>query len=276
MQVPLMTVPELLGISRCAPLRTSCRDWAKACSVELFGPPAGFEEAFRCANKAEDSSWARRLSCMTMLHVLGAPDFKPVLVHVVEDHVHWLLVHALTKRWTGNMIHGSFQVSGAQACAQLVEALRPRCKLPHVLLDVIFPARSQVPVILQPLHCAILLSSTALVRMLLSVAKHRGTISHYTAADGSQQTSVSALLLAVLFADQDVVDILRGHGACSNSIDAMATMRLQTAFLWSELEERFINLNLDDEAQKLANQATELRRQAAEQAAAFNNAAPDA
>lgn len=208
---------------------------------------------------------------MALLDVLGAPDFKPLPLDVVEDHVHWLLSHEWTKRWAGNMLQSSFRISGADRLANLTAALRPRCKLAGVVLDVIFQLRSQVLVALQPVHCAVLLTSASLVRKLLSVAKNLGTLSDYTtdshSTEGQHHTTVSPLFLAVLFADQYVVDVLRCHGACFNGVDALATMRLQAVFLWADLEERLNHLQLGAEAEKLAQKVDELRRQAAEQVA---------
>jgi len=279
LHVPLMSVPTLLGISRCMQLRAVCRDWVAACSANIFAPPAGFEEVFRSCPAGD--VWARRLACMTMIHVLGAPDFEPRPLAIVEDDVHWLLAHKGTKKWTGKMLQSSFRISGAENIAKFTTALQPKCKLPGVVLDVIFQLRSQVRVQLQPVHCAVLLSSPALVRKLLSIAKHLGTLNDYTHAEsssteGPHHTTVSPLFLAVLFANQDVVDVLKSYGACLNCVDAMATVRLQVAFLWADLEERLLHLHLDAEAEKLGKEVDELRRQATEQAPDVDNVVIDA
>jgi len=276
LQMPLMSVPTLLGISRCVHLRVVCRDWAAACSANIFAPPAGFEEVF--SRKFPDGDvWARRLACMTMMHVLGVPDFQQQPLAVVEDDVHWLLAHQGTKKWTGKMLQSSFRISGADHLAKFTAALQPKCKLPVVVLDVIFQLRSQVRLQLQPLHCAVLMSSPILVRKLLSISKHLGTLSDDTTESSSTtpaDSTISPLFLAVLFANQDVVDILKSYGACLNCVDAMATVRLQVAFLWADLEERLLHLKLDAEAEKLGKDVDELRRRAAAQAADVDDALP--
>lgn len=272
MHVPLISVPAMLGISRCTSLRVACRDWAAACSVNSFGPPAGFEEVFDCFTKDESG---RKLSCMAILHALGAPDFRLVPLHVAEDHVHWLFAHERTKMWMANMLQASFRVHGVGCLAKLTQALRPRCKLPGEVLDAIFQGRSQASVAFEPLHYAILLSSSSLVRLLLSIATHLGACNRYIAGEGLHHTTVSPLLLAVLFADQDVVDVLRSHGVCLNRADAMAAMRLQAALLWADLEKRFTHLNLDVEAEKLAQEVDELRRRAPDQPADLDATAID-
>jgi len=278
LHMPLLSVPTLLGISRCVHLRVACRDWAAACSANIFAPPAGFEEVFSRRNPDGDV-WARRLACMTMIHVLGAPNFHQRPLAVVEDDVHWLLAHQGTKKWTGKMLQSSFRISGAENIAKFTASLQPKCKLPGVVLDVIFQLRSQVRLQLQPLHCAALLSSPSLVRKLLSISKHLGTLSDYTTESSSTEPShstISPLFLAVLFANQDVVDILKSYGACLNCVDAMATVRLQVAFLWADLEERLLHLKLDAEAEKLGKEVDELRRQATAQATDLDNAVQNA
>jgi hypothetical protein len=227
----------------------------------VYEPPTGFEEAFK---SCPEGIWARRLSCIAMLSALGAPEFKPKPLEVVEDDVHWLIMHMWTKRFLKEMLVSTFSVDGVERLGALTAALRPRCKLPHVVLDVIFQLRSRVPVALRPLHCAVLLCSCSVVKKLLRISEAYSALKDYTTDDPLHRT-VSPLFLAVLFADQAVVDTLRCHGACLNRVDAMATMRLQVAFLWADVEERLLQLQLGAEAEKLAKMADELRQQAARQ-----------
>lgn len=259
LDVPLIRVPNLLGISRCTQLQVTCRDWAVACSADVFGPPVGFEEVL--SGCPGENVWARRIACVAMLHVLGAPDFGPRPEAIAEDDVHWLLTQDWTKELASKMLQSSFSISGPAALAKLTAALRPRCKLPSVVLGVIFHPRSQVHVALQPVHCAVLLSAPTLLRKLLSVAKHSGTLSDYTVA-GLHHTTVSPLLLAAFFSDQEVVDVLKEYGVCLNRVDAIATRRLQIAFLWADLESRLIALQLGAEAEELAKMMDELRQEA--------------
>lgn len=206
---------------------------------------------------------------MAMFDVLGVPNFAPKPLDVLEDHVHWLLAHEQTKKWIPYMLRGSFQVSDADSLAKMAATLRPRCKLPDLALDVIFQLRSQVLVALQPVHCAVLLSSSSVVRKLLMVAKRLDALSRYCTEE--DHTSVSPLLLAVLFADQDVVNVLRCHGACFNRVDAIAATRLQVAHMWADLQERLSYLQLDTEAEQLGKMVHELRWPAAEQAAGLDD-----
>jgi hypothetical protein len=191
----------------------------------------------------------------------------------VEDEVHWLLAHEQTKKWIRHMLRGSFKITGADNLAKMAATLRPRCKLPDVALDVIFQLRSQVHVALQPVHCAVLLSSSSVVRKLLIVAKRLDALSCYSTEE--DYISVSPLLLAVLFADQDVVNALRSHGACFNRVDAIAATRLQVAHLWADLQERLSHLQLDAEAEQLTKMVDELWWPPAEQAPGLDDVVTD-
>jgi len=258
LHVPLMSVPKMLGMSRCTQLRVTCRDWSEACSTDVFDPPAGFREVFKSC--PADDVWPRRLACMAILDVLGAPDFAERALNVVEDDVHWLLAHVWTKSWVEKMLQSTFRIRAVDQLAKWTAELRPKCKLPGVVLDVIFQLRSPVMLALQPIHCAVLLSSSSVLKKLLSAATHVARLLTDSSSEETNHDSVSPLFLAVLFAEKDVVDVLRCHGACLNGVDAKAAMRLQGAFLWADLEERLISLQLDAEADKLAKTVDELRR----------------
>merc|ERR1719408_633449 len=149
-----------------------------------------------------------------MLSVLGAPGFMARPLLLVEDEVHWLLIQEKPRKWTSEMLKSVFHVNGADKLAELIANLRPRCKLPDVSLDVIFQLRSRVLLTLQPLHYAIFYSSHSLLKKLLAIADSTGVtlLDDLPSADG-YHGNVSPLFLAVLFADQDVVGLLRQRGA---------------------------------------------------------------
>jgi len=181
----------------------------------------------------------------------------PRSVASVEDDVHWLLSDQRLKRWTAAVLRSSFRVSHTEKLEECIAALRPRCKLPGVVLDVIFQLRSQVVLSFQPIHYSVLYSSPSLVQKLLHVAERASNL--YTTEE-CQHSSISPLFCAVLFADREVVDVLRSHGACFNHVDAISTMRLQTADLWADVQERLIHLHLEVEAEDLENNVEQMRR----------------
>lgn len=265
-QDALMLVPALLGIARCSNLRVVSRDWQLACMPDSFTPPSIVVKVLGPAISMSLRSYAepaiQRLLGAWMPDVLGAPEFQRSAASV-EDEVHWLLTHPATRKHARASIRSTFCMDSASILSTFASSVRSRCKLPGTAVDVVFQLRSGVRFTLEPLHCAVLLSSRALVQKLLSTLKSLDE-------DIDCQATVSPLFLAVLFAEQDVVDVLRRYGASLSDADAVAAIGLPTVFLWAVLEERLSSLHLEDEATRLRTKVHKLCQQAA-QAVDANN-----
>lgn len=261
MDVPLLEVPQLLGLSRCVQLSRTCRDWRLACQTRFTGSPASLMQAFGddyCEER--DSVWARRVACMSIFSVLGAPGFRPQdSIEVTEDEVFWCLSDERLRKWDSNMLRSPFQTN-----RELAVALGPRCKIAGPVMDVLFAATLQ-PLHLRPIHYAVLHSSPRLTNMLLAAASRAGVFNEAVQdfVGVRDDKSISALFLAVLFAGQDVVDTLKCHGATTNSADVKASLKLYRAQIWDELHARFNQLQLNAEADYLLNSLQELHQREA-------------
>lgn len=258
MLVPLMMVPHFLGLSRCWSLRNTCRDWLLACHAERFRPPTGFEMVLGCDYPSDPNNiWGRRLACMALLSVLGATDFAVHSMLEAEDSIYWLLVHVKLQAWTKNMILTTFHNSDAGQISKMIASLQPKCKLPMAAVGIVFKLqRIREQTIFfnaMPLHYAVIYSSVAATRMLLATAARVGTLAGMIQdfSEEGRYIMLSPLFIAILFAEKNVVDVLRCSGAQINSLDAKAALRLQIAGLGADLWKRMEVLHLSLQADEL-------------------------
>jgi hypothetical protein len=194
---------------------------------------------------------------MSVFSILGAPGFNPnQSIEVTEDEVFWCLSDQRFRKWDANMLRSPFQTSWEMAVA-----LGPRCKIAGPVIDVLFAA----PVHLRPIHYAVLHSSPRLVNMMLAAASRAGVFNEAVQdfVGVRDDKSISALFLAVLFAEQDVVDSLKRHGATTNSTDVQASLNLYRAHLWDVLHARLNQLQLNTEAEDLLKSLQELHQREA-------------
>jgi hypothetical protein len=210
---------------------------------------------------------------MAMLHAVGAPGFTLKPLTSVEDDVHWMLSHERPKKWTSAMLRSSFCFLDTESLAELMKGLQPLCKLPGVALDEIFPPR----VAFQAIHYSVLYASPPLVQKLLRAADNVGIRECIVNArtEEGKRCSISPLFMAVLFADKDVVDVLRSNDACLNDIDAEIAMRLHAASLRADLKNRLITLQLDVEAEELERTVEQMHQQDAQEEPDLRNPAAD-
>eukprot|EP00930_Biecheleria_cincta_P032290 TRINITY_DN22407_c0_g1_i1.p1 TRINITY_DN22407_c0_g1~~TRINITY_DN22407_c0_g1_i1.p1 ORF type:complete len:293 (+),score=34.03 TRINITY_DN22407_c0_g1_i1:98-976(+) len=258
MDVPLLEVPKLLGLSRCVQLARTSRDWWLACATRVSGIPASLRQAFGEDYCEEaDSVWARRVACMSLFSILGAPGFNPnQSTEVSEDEVFWCLSDRRFRKWDCNMLRSPFQTN-----REMVTAFGPRCKIAGPVMDVLFAA----PLHLRPIHYAVLHSSPRLVNMMLAAASRAGVFSEAVQdfVGVKDDKSISALFLAVLFAEQDVVATLKRHGATTNSTDVQASLKLYRAHIWDDLHARLNEVQLNSEADDLLKSVRELHQREA-------------
>lgn len=212
---------------------------------------------------------------MNILHALGAPGFTLRQAAVAEDMVYWLFSDPRPRKWDKEMLRSTFHVSGAQQVAEAVAVLKAMCTLSDVVVDVMFQLQSTASIVLQPVHYAILHHSERLATLLLRAAQRVGTLDDTVqgATHGQVCTMVSPLMLAAVFADEQIVGMLRRHGAKMNSADVSVTLRLQNALLWADLEARLLDLGLVDEAEQLSREVSVLRQQVRESRSGYVPAA---
>lgn len=267
MQVLLLEVPQLLGLSRCLQLSRTCRDWMLACRTRFAGPPSSLKLVFGEDYIEEpDLLTARRVACMSIHSVLGAPGFNvdPQSLAIVEDEFFWFFADERSKKWEKEILQSPFQVH--RAMAETTRVLRQRCRLSTIVIDELLRA----PLCARPIHYAVLHSAPRLVRLILCAASRAGVLSETLQGfpDAASYTTVSPLFLAVLFSEQDVVNVLRRAGAGTNKVDVEVSLRLHEAQLWSDVAARFAELQLEAEAEQLLTAVLTLRDAAAHAAPA--------
>lgn len=257
----------MLGASRSGALAAACHTFARdlrqgRAMLRPRLPVAGPGDYFKGGNPA-------------LLQALGAPGFTMGSALAVEDDVYGLLTDPRLAEQVPDMLAAHTDISGFDRVCSMLTALAPKCAVPEAVLRVIFEPQVEREKMLllspRPLHYAVLHSSGRLVRMILAAAARANmtdvALEKAQWHDG-RGAAPSPLLLASLFAGEDVAEALRVAGAAPNEIDARAAMRLQRAKLWEPLAARMQSVGLGEAAKELERRVQEAREKAAQARAA--------
>jgi len=254
---------ELLGPSRCGSLIASCRLVGEDFRDLLSRPQHG------------DSGSARSL-CATLWTAAAGGYSRlagPVALHV-EDAVYMALMHPAEGSTAKDVLQGHPDLTKPEDIAELIAALKPRCKVPAAVLDVIFAFKAERSNTFflhpKPLHSAVMCSEIRLTRLLLAAAADWGVLEESLQL-GNQEGSADTftpLFLAMLFAERETVDVLLASGAAFNEVDLQAALRLQRLGWWTACAARLGELEIGDQATqlhaRLAAKHTALERYRAE------------
>jgi hypothetical protein len=263
----LWEVPNVLGLSRCAALRRTCKPWAASTRSPFKPVHLGHELAQDCCPAPA-----------ALLNVLDTPSLSCDSLMDMEDTVYSILSDRRLRDWIPEMLLSCANKNEYLVVQDFIADLRPKCKLAPKAVDAILQPciEREQNVVLQPqsIHLAVVHNAARLVRMLLAKASQTGVMSQML-SNGLHSSSPSLMFLAVLFADMEVIEALKAAGAQFNSCDQAAASRLDQAGLWTELQTRMANLGLAAVAQewsaKLDDQkvkAQKIREAAREKAAA--------
>uniref|UniRef100_A0A7S1S6N4 Uncharacterized protein n=1 Tax=Alexandrium catenella TaxID=2925 RepID=A0A7S1S6N4_ALECA len=207
---------------------------------------------------------------------MGAPGFSVDSTLAVEDDVYGLLTDPRLDEQLPGMLAAHTDISSFDRVCGMIAALAPKCVVPQNVLNVIFEPQVEREKMLllspRPLHYAVIHSSGRLVRMLLAAAARANmtdVVLEKAPWHGARGAPPSPLLLASLFAGEDVAGALRAAGAAPNEIDARAASRLQRAKLWEPLAARMQSLGLGEAALELEHRVQEAKEKAAQARAAM-------
>merc|ERR1740129_2244677 len=210
-----------------------------------------------------------------VLNAVSSADFALPSATVAEDGIFLAMldpeVHAK------EALNSRTRIMECAEVAAMIEALQPRCRIAGganaVRAIFKYQVERQKTLFLKarPIHHAVMHSAPRLTRMLLSAADSHGTLQE-TLENASEAHTVSPLFLAVLLAEDEVVDTLRRSGAHCNTMDVQAVGRLQTEGLWEGCRQRMEALGLGEEATWLAAKLRERRSSASSMLAALQRA----
>jgi len=230
LEIALPQVQQLLGASRCGALKRVCCSWTE--SLQLHQP-------------------VPRHSLLDTL--------SPVSENLLDELQAEDDLYLLKSAGIPDLLSTHADISNFDEVRALVAALRPRCRLPEVAVDILFQPQVERDRTLylapRPLHCAVMHSSLRLLRMLLRAAKETGVLQEACGNDQPGAAALTPTFLAVLFASQEVGDVLVEEGiadAFSCELDVQAACKLQRRGLWPIFQERANSLGLGDFAAKLS------------------------
>eukprot|EP00928_Gymnodinium_smaydae_P062383 TRINITY_DN46262_c0_g1_i1.p1 TRINITY_DN46262_c0_g1~~TRINITY_DN46262_c0_g1_i1.p1 ORF type:complete len:286 (-),score=40.27 TRINITY_DN46262_c0_g1_i1:445-1302(-) len=232
---------QFLGASRCRELRGTCQAWRSDLSTST-----------------RRSGGAACPRGEAVLDAMRAPCFQaPASVMSLEDDVFLALTESTRLEDTQGMLLNYSRITDYEEISDMIAALKQKCTISPEAVSSIFQyqfERSKT-FYLSPraIHYAVIHSASRVVKMLLSAAKRAGVLEQVLqlSDQGDRPLTVTPLFLAVLFAEADVVEMLKSWGCKFNRMDGLAAMRLLKAGHWKACQSRIKALGLDAELMEL-------------------------